>query len=73
VKGEKVNEEEMLVQERVSCLAAGCLLLIAAGSAVAGACMRWPWLPRVAGQAVLLLAAGAAVWVLAGGLWRARR
>jgi hypothetical protein len=60
-----MNEEERLAAERVSCAAAGCLLLIAGGALVWGACLRWPWLPKAAGMLAAWGAAAAVVWALA--------
>ena len=53
----RMNEEERLEAERVSCAAAGGLLLIAGGALVWGACLRWPWLPKAMAAVFLALAA----------------
>ena len=65
VKGGVMEEQERLMAERVSCAAAGGLLLIALGSVVAGALMRWPWLRAPAA----MLAAWAVGAVAAAVVW----
>ena len=53
----RMNEEERLAAERVSCSAAGTDLAIAMGTALWGACLRWPWLPKAMAAVFLALAA----------------
>lgn len=59
-----MNERERRAAELVSCVSAGCLLLIGAASCLAGACVRWPSASKTAG--VIVSAAAAclvSVWI----------
>lgn len=59
-----MNERERRAAELVSCVSAGCLLLIGASSCLAGACVRWPSASKTAG--VIVSAAAAclvSVWI----------
>ena len=60
-----MNERDRRAAELVSCVSAGCLLLIGAASCLAGACVRWPSSAKTAG--IVSAAAAAAclvsVWI----------
>jgi hypothetical protein len=59
-----MNERERRAAELVSCVSAGCLLLIGAASCLAGACVRWPSASKTAGVIVLAAAAClSSVWI----------